>query len=72
MKKYYREYTSACGYGVMIACDTVMANSREEAIQKPMRSRYGRSNVVSLESIITVPEEEYHLTDEELSKKYGA
>jgi hypothetical protein len=72
LKRYYREYTSAWGWGVMEAYDTVWTHSREEAIQEPMRSRYGRDNEAALDYIIEVPKDQLNLTDEELSKMYGA
>jgi hypothetical protein len=72
LKKYYREYTGAWGWGVMEAYDTVWAHSRKKAIQKSMRSRYGRDNKAALDFIVEVPKSELNLTDEELSKIYGA
>jgi hypothetical protein len=72
LKRYYREYTSECGWGVMEAYDTVWSKSKKEAIQKPMRSRYGRDNEAALDYIIEVPKDQLSLSDEELSKIYGA
>lgn len=71
LHKYYREYTSEWGWGVMRSFDTVMAKNREEAINMPMRSRYGYSNAVALDLIVKLPKKHWNLSNEELEKIYG-
>ncbi len=71
LQRYYREYLSSWGSGVMLAYDTVMAYSVAEAsIQKPAGGMYAYDE--SFECIEKVKKEHLDLNDHELSKIYGA
>lgn len=67
-KKYYREWLSTHGWGVMISYDTVMARSKREA-NSPVSGMYAADQ--SFELIMRVPKKHLNMTDEELSKIYG-
>ena len=67
-KKYYREWLSCHGWGVMISYDTVMARSKREA-NSPVNGMYAADQ--SFELIMRVPKKHLNMTDEELSKIYG-
>lgn len=66
-KRYYREYLSCWGWGVMLAYDTMMAKNKKEASKFPQRHPY----CDSFELITEVKKEHLRLSDEELSKIYG-
>ena len=68
--KYYREWLSSCGYGVMMKYDTIWAESKYMAsiIMKPS-DMYAYDK--KFDSVTKVKEKDLELTDEELSKRYG-
>lgn len=66
-KRYYREYLSQWGWGVMVAYDTVTAKSKKEASKFPKRQPY----CDSFELITKVKKEHLELSDEKLSELYG-
>lgn len=68
-KKYYREYMSQCGWGVMLGYDTIMATSKRKAAKHHPTSMYASDK--SFELITKVKKEHLHLSDEEVSKLYG-
>ena len=70
LKRYYREYLSSWGYGVMMAYDTVMAYNVTEASNEKPNGMYAYDQ--SFESIELVKKEHLELSDEKLSKLYGA
>ena len=67
MRRYYREYLSCWGYGVMLGYDTVMAENKTEASKFPQWCSY----CDDFELITKVKKEHLHLSDDELSKLYG-
>jgi hypothetical protein len=67
-KRYYREWLSQHGWGVMISYDTVMARTKRES-KTPVAGMYDPDK--SFEFIMKVPKKHLHMTDEELSKIYG-
>jgi len=67
--RYYREWMSQCGWGVMIEYDTVMAKDRWKATESKPFGMYACDK--SFECIIEVDEKHLHLNDEKLSKIYG-
>ncbi len=69
MKKYYREWLSSHGWGVMLSYDTVMAYSKNHASKDKPFNMYAYEK--TFECIEPVKEEHLHLNDEELSKLYG-
>lgn len=68
-KKYYREWLSSCGWGVMLDYDSVMAYSKSDASKNKSGNMYAYDK--SFEHIIKVKDEHLQLNDEELSKIYG-
>jgi len=66
-KRYYREWMSQCGWGVMLDYDTVMAKSARTASKNKPFNMYGNS----FEHVIKVKKKHLYLNDEELSKLYG-
>jgi hypothetical protein len=69
VKRFYREWLGQCGWGVMLYYDTILASSKKEAAKKVPVSMYGDN---SFECIEEVKIEHYDLSDNELSKLYGA
>ena len=69
-KRYYREWLTSVGWGVMLNYDTVRASTKRAASKKNKPSSmyaYDRS----FERVEKVKEEHLHLTDVELSNIYG-
>ena len=69
MNKFYREWLSQCGWGVMLEYDTVFAKSEVDASKNKPFGMYSYDK--SFEHIIKVKKEHIHLSNEELSKVYG-
>lgn len=69
-KKYYREWMMECGWGVMLGYDTVMAHSKWDARMMGAKQMYSDDNV--FECITKVKKKHLKLTNDELSKIYGA
>lgn len=67
-KRYYREWLSSWGWGVMLSFDTVMAKNKKEA-SEPVGGMYAYDQ--SFETIKKVEKKHLHLSDYELSKIYG-
>jgi len=66
--RYYREYLACWGWGVMLAFDSVWAQSSSHAREFPQRNVYIDRD---FEGIYKVKDEHLPLTDGELSKLYG-
>lgn len=70
-KRYYREWLSSWGWGVMMAYDTVMAYSKRQASEMNEKlSMYAYDR--SFETVVKVKKEHLHMTNEQLSKIYGS
>ena len=68
-KRYYREWLKQCGWGVMLAYDTVMVSSKYQAEQKKPSSMYAYDEL--FENVTKVKKKHLELSDHELSKIYG-
>jgi len=67
--KYYREWMSGYGWGVMLAYDTIMAHSEKEARSINAGDMYAAD--FSFEYCYRVKKEHLHLDDNYLSEIYG-
>ncbi len=68
-KRYYREWLASCGWGVMMAYDTIMAVNKRSARERKPISMYAYDK--SFELIKKVKRKHLDLSDEDLSKIYG-
>ena len=77
-KKYYREWLTCHGWGVMMGYDSVWATSVKEAAKDEPADAYTcieyaeRNYLGYYECVIKIEDEHLDLTDEELSKIYGS
>lgn len=68
-RKYYREWLSQCGWGVMLDYDTVMAYGKYDASKSKPFGMYSHDK--SFEHIQRVKKKHLDLLDHELSHLYG-